>query len=422
LARSGTFQIPDFVDPGGWIPAGYNTGVGSSTIEAAGSIDVRAIRRTLAGFFVSGLLATFLGAILPVWRHHLGTDFLTVGNYFLSFSLGVAIATDAARRLLRNRGLSFVLALACALACVALLSLALVSPPASAWWRMPGLLVLGGAAGLLNTGLCRAAFPMYRHDSAAALNLAGLAFGIGCVAVALVVAGSFYIYTVPSILILLAAVPGLLAGVFATTRWRTLPVEAEPTLKQALGDFKNFGAVLLALTLLFQFGNEFATAGWLPIYLTHRIGMSPHASLLCLALYWLSLLAGRGLATFLLPLVRHRWLLLGSAFASIFGCIILLFTNNRFGAVSGVLFVGAGFAPVYPLIAHKIGHRYHYYRPGFFNGIFSFALTGGMLAPWSLGILAERWDIGVVMGLPIVGTGIVVLLVLLIWLEARLRG
>ncbi len=401
---------------------GYNTRVDSSAVEAPGSIDVRAIRRTLAGFFVSGLLATFLGAILPLWRHHLGTDFLTVGNYFLSFSAGVAAATEVTRRVLHYRGLSLVLTLGCGMACGALLILALVSPAAPAWWRMPGLVILGGAAGMLNTGLCHAASPMYRHDSAAALNLAGLSFGTGCIAVTLLVSGSFYVYTVSSILVLLAAVPGLLAVQFATTRWPSPVTEPEPTLKQALRDFRSFGAVLLALALLFQFGNEWATGGWLPIYLTHRVGMSPDAALLCLALYFAALLAGRAVATFLLPRVRHRWLLLASALTSIFGCTILLFTNNRFGAVTGVLFVGAGFAPVYPMIAAKIGHRYHYYRPGFFNGIFSFALTGGMLAPWSLGILAERWDIGVVMGLPIMGTLVVVVLVLLIWVEARLRG
>ena len=83
----------------------------------------------------------------------------------------------------------------------------------------------------------------------------------------------------------------------------------------------------------------------------------------------------------ILPRVRHGRLLMGSVLAALFGCLILFFTNNGFGAATGALFVGAGFASIYPLVAEAIGRRFPYYHPGFFNGIFSFALVGGLLAP-----------------------------------------
>ncbi len=236
------------------------------------------------------------------------------------------------------------------------------------------------------------------------------------------VSGVFYVYTVPSILGLIAVLPGLLIGLYARTRWAAGPTDPEPTFREALRDFKSFGAVLFALILFFQFGNEWSVGGWLPIFLIQRIGMSPTASLLFLALYWSSLLIGRGIASYLIPRVHQGKLLLFSALGAMFGCLILIKTNNQFGVTVGILFVGGGFAPVYPLIAEKIGDRYRYFRPGFFNGIFSFALTGGMLAPFSLGVLAESWGVGVIMGLPLIGTCIVVVLLLLLWLEARLRG
>jgi fucose permease len=100
---------------------------------------------------------------------------------------------------------------------------------------------------------------------------------------------------------------------------------------------------------------------------------------------------------------------------------MLLATNNMFGAVTGVLLVGGGFASVYPLVVGKIGSRFPYYHPGFFNGIFSFALTGGLLAPWSLGYFTDRWGIGVAMLLPLLGTVMVFMLLVLIWAEAKFR-
>src|ERR1700752_4983712 len=105
-----------------------------------------------------------------------------------------------------------------------------------------------------------------------------------------------------------------------------------------------------------------------------------------------------------------------------FGCIVLLSTDNRFGAISGILLLGAAFAPIYPLIVEKIGHRFPYYHPGFYNGIFSFAISGGFIAPWSLGYFAESWGVQAVMLVPMLGTCMVFALLLLIMLEAKLTG
>jgi len=122
-----------------------------------------------------------------------------------------------------------------------------------------------------------------------------------------------------------------------------------------------------------------------------------------------------------LPRIRHGRFLLGSAGAAVFGCLLLLGTDNLFGAVTGTLLVGFGFAAIYPLIAEHIGREFPNFHPGFFNGIFSIALTGAMLAPWTLGHFADDWGVGVVMALPLAGTCMVFLLVLLIWLEIKIR-
>jgi fucose permease len=97
-------------------------------------------------------------------------------------------------------------------------------------------------------------------------------------------------------------------------------------------------------------------------------------------------------------------------------------TNNLFGAVTGILLVGFGFAVIYPLVVEKIGARFPSYHPGFFNGIFSFALTGGMLAPWLLAYVANEVGVRGIMVLPMLGTITVFVLLLLIWMEAKLSG
>ena len=105
-------------------------------------------------------------------------------------------------------------------------------------------------------------------------------------------------------------------------------------------ELRSTGAVLLSLLLFFQLGNEWALAGWLPLFLSQRLGISPPTALGMLALYWLALTIGRAASQWILPRARHGRLLLGTVTAAMFGCIILGATDNRFGAITGVLLVG----------------------------------------------------------------------------------
>jgi fucose permease len=88
----------------------------------------------------------------------------------------------------------------------------------------------------------------------------------------------------------------------------------------------------------------------------------------------------------------------------------------------GILLVGFGFSIIYPLVVEKIGARFPNYHPGYFNGIFSFALTGGMLAPWLLGYLADWSGVEIVMALPMAGTCAVFMLLVAIMVESKLSG
>jgi FHS family glucose/mannose:H+ symporter-like MFS transporter len=379
--------------------------------------------KALAGFLLSGFLLALLGAILPAWGYHRDpSDFIAVGNYFLSLALGIMTGSFLARRIIERRGVSFLMVFGCSLSCVSLAYLAAVSPPLSAWWRAAGLVGLGAGAGLLNMALFSGISRKYQADAADTVNLGGAWYGLGCVTATLLVAGTFYAYSVPKILLFMAVVPAIFAVMYFRETYLEVPSGAQPTLRQAFQDFRSLGAVLFALLLFFQFGNELSIAGWLPLLLIRRIGLSPAAALGDLALYWLALMAGRVASAAILPHVRHSRVLFASGAAAIFACVILYFTDNGFGAASGAVLLGGGYASIFPLVSEAIGRRFPYYHPGFFNGIFSFALVGGLLAPATLGYAASLWGVGVVVGIPLTGTCMVMLLILCIWLESRITG
>ena len=227
-----------------------------------------------------------------------------------------------------------------------------------------------------------------------------------------------------ALLILMALAPAIFACMYARAPVAEKAAVAHADLRQVLRDFRSLGAVLFALLLFFQFGNEWSIAGWLPLFLVRRLGISPPASLGLLALFWTALLVGRVAAVAILPKVRHSLLLGGSVLAALFGCVLLYrgSADNRSGVVAAMLLLGAGFASIYPLVAEKIGGRFPYYHPVFFSGIFSFALFGGLIAPATLGYAAAIWGIGIVVAVPLIGTCMVSALLLLIWLESKVMG
>jgi FHS family glucose/mannose:H+ symporter-like MFS transporter len=397
----------------------------SSAVTATppqGTLAATGARKALAGFFVSGLLLAFLGAILPSWGHHVLSEYPVIGAYFLALIVGISGSVWISPRLLDRKGIGWTLAFACATASASLLYLAFVSPPYSAWWRVGGLVIVGLAAGILHTGIFHAITPMYRHDPAATINLAGILFGLGCLAVALLVSGTFYAYSAPAIQTWIAVIPAVFGWFYIRAQFVAQPVPPPASLKELVDELHSPGAVMFSLLLFFQFGNEWAIAGWLPLFLSQHLGISPKTSVGMLALYWAALLVGRVASQSILPRVSHTKLLVLSILGAMFACVILLATETRFGVVSGILLLGGAFAPIYPLVVEKIGFRFPNYHPGFYNGIFSFAIAGGFLAPCTLGYFANLWGIRVVMGLPLAGSVIVFLLLTLISLEARLSA
>ncbi len=373
---------------------------------------------SLRGFLLSGLLFALLGALLPAWGYHLTPRNAPTSFYFLCLAAGILLYGAALRRFVPP---ARTLPVGSLIAAAAFIALSYAAPPAPDYWRYLGWLAIGSAAGLLNAGLFEAMRPAYQLSPASTITTAAVYFTAGCLLSALLVAGAFYLYSVGAILRVIALIP----AVFAFLYWRAPPSathEPEPPIRDALRDFLSPGAVLFALLLFFQSASEWAIAGWLPIFLIRRLGISPSTAIWILALYWFALLAGRVATIYLLPAVRHGRLLFFSAAAALVGCLLLSLTDNLLGAITGILLVGLGFAAIYPLVSERIGRRFPYYHPGVFHSIFSLALVGGMLGPWTIGPLSDWAGLGVVMGLPALGTLMVVILLLLIWLESKVTG
>ncbi len=372
----------------------------------------------MAGFLLLGSLVALLGALLPIWWYYVHFDLTTAGSYFLAFNLGLFTAAMLSRDLLSKLGLRRLLAAACFLAGATMLVLAAIVTPDL---LVLPLVFLGFATGMLTTGLSWLMFDAMTAPMAAPiLSLAGVFFGAGAVCFTLLIWATVHTLTAPGILMLTALPPVALGALYLRQRSLAQPLLQVAPLRLSMRATGSPAAVLLSLALFFQSGTEWTVGGWLAIYWIRRLGVSSEAALLALALYWITLTLAKLLAPRLPRVVRRvRWLAAGAA-AVLFGCLLLLETAGVGGAAVGVLFLGGGLGAAYALILGMIGERFPYYHPGFFNGVLSLALIGGMLMPWSVGVLADASVIEWAIRVPAIGAVMVYLLLSALVLEARL--
>ena len=77
--------------------------------------------------------------------------------------------------------------------------------------------------GLLNAGLFQGIAACYSREPVRVVAMGGIYYGLGCLAATLLVAGTFYAYSVPVILLLMALAPALFAWLYARTAIAATP-------------------------------------------------------------------------------------------------------------------------------------------------------------------------------------------------------
>jgi MFS transporter, FHS family, glucose/mannose:H+ symporter len=383
-------------------------------------------RDWVSGFLLLGVLLGATGSLSIAWQYHIDTHPQLIGLHFLGLNAGYVLAASVSRSLLRRLPIRHVMLGGCAIGVVSLLSLSFLGPPVPAGWRIAGLGFIGFAAGGIATSLFYALEPYFSNSAADAVNLAGALFGSGCTLATLVVGATYLAGSVQMETALLAVMPTIFFVVFLLSRSPAAlnPVRSHQetdTLRKTLGDLRGIAAILFSLLLFFQSGNEWVIAGWLPLFLVHRLGANPVWAIATLAAYFLALTAARIAARRLLGHVSRRKLLVGGTALAMAGYLLLSFTSSMAGAWPAVIAIGAGFAPIYPLVSEILDSRFSYH-PGFYNGVFSIAVTGAMSTPWLISYVDLWWGTQYLMLIPAFGSVVVFALILSIMFEANLMG
>jgi MFS transporter, FHS family, glucose/mannose:H+ symporter len=193
-----------------------------------------------------------------------------------------------------------------------------------------------------------------------------------------------------------------------------LPLREEPGASSTTTfSLARDGVTLLyfAVLLFLYVGVENAVGGWVATY-THRFsGLTLEWSSMMVSVYWLALLAGRGLGSLALQRVPERAVLVPSLAVSLTAVTMLLVPHTTDTVVAAVAVAGLGFGPVFPIGVSRMLARLSDHRNT--GWVFATCASGGAVVPWLTGLFSSSsGSLREGFGVPAAALGIILALAL----------
>jgi MFS transporter, FHS family, glucose/mannose:H+ symporter len=336
---------------------------------------------------------------LPEMRARLQIDLSQQGSLFLLLYFGIFISSSVVGPLIDYVGNKANLLVSCALVSVAMLWFALAHSFASA--AMAAIL-LGVGGGGLNTCTNALVSDVYGDERGPMLNLLGIFFGIGAICVPLLAASIEGHFTIPQLFLFCAVLAAVCAFGYALLSFPAARASQEFSLREVVGVAKYEGVLLLAFILFLESGNEACIGGWTSTFV-NTIGYSARTATLVLASYWAALMVSRMVAARVLQGIGKSHLVLTIALMSLLGCAVLLATRSLILLFAGTALIGLSYGPIFPTTLAIAGDRYSGHAGTVFGLLFSIALMGGMLFPWTVGEISKQFSVRAGMIVPSLG-------------------
>jgi fucose permease len=235
----------------------------------------------------------------------------------------------------------------------------------------------------------------FRERSGAALTLLNFFWSAGATVCPLATHAWFRHGTVRGLFLGVAGVAGVLALVLsgalgALDRSPSFSVDGSASPARSSDEIAGRPQLLIffATFAMLYVGVEASLGGWVLSYVQRMpLTRDVYASA-AVSCFWLSLLAGRGLAPAILLRMLERWLLVWSLLLAWFGILLLLTSGSAAGVLLGASLAGLGLAPVFPLcVSMFLALSGQSSRT---RWLFAVSGLGGAVMPWLTGHVSAR--------------------------------
>ncbi|HTW47705.1 MAG TPA: MFS transporter [Acidobacteriaceae bacterium] len=358
------------------------------------------------GFVICGIVTVLPGPLLPVLAARWGLRDVQSGAFFAAeFAASTLAAIMAPRRMRWSLPRGYALLTVGVL--LLLVAGRALSPSLGHDLALGSFTLIGFGIGLSVTATNLLVGSAPTENRARRLSVVNLWWGIGAVACPWMVAVAERSANLP---ILLALVAGGAVAMFVLF----LPLREEPGAASVTTfSLARDGMVLLyfAVLLFLYVGVENAVGGWVATYTYRFSGLTLAWSSMMVSVYWLALLAGRGLGSLALRWVPERAVLVPSLAVSLTAVTMLLAPHTTDTVVAAVTVAGLGFGPVFPIGVSRMLARLSDHRNT--GWVFATCAGGGAVVPWLTGLFStSTGSLRVGFGVPAAALGVILLLAL----------
>lgn len=347
-------------------------------------------------FISLGLPDSILGAAWPVMQGELGAPLSCAGVLSMIIAGGTIVSSLLSDRLTLRLGTGRVTALSVAVTAAALAGFSAVGSFATlCLWAVPYGLGAGAVDAALNNYVAL-------HFSARHMSWLHCFWGVGASAGPVIMgfcltAGWGWRSGYRTIAILQAVLTVCL--ILALPLWRGGAREGsgadKPARARRLREIVSIRGVPLVLAAFLSYCAIEATTGlWASSYLVEYRGVDEATAARFAALFYLGITFGRFVCGFVADRLGDRRLIRWGAAVMLCG-VILLALPGRPAALTGLIVIGLGCAPIYPSIIHATPQNFGAENTQAVVGVqMASAYTGTTLMPPLFGLIAERSGLG----------------------------
>jgi len=352
-------------------------------------------RRTLfaiacLGMLSFGIVLTTLGAVLPSVIERFGIDTAAAGSLFLLLTFGILVGSLVFGPIVDRNGYKGMLLLAIGLIVVGLEGIAFA--PSMASLRV-AVALIGFGGGIINGGTSALVADISSEERTSGLSLLGVFFGVGAVGVPFALGSLLGTFSYSTII---AAVGALVVIPLGLTALTTFPAPKQPQgfpLVAAQGLLRDPALLLMGLMLFLASGMEITVGGWTATFFKDELQIPDRRALVYLSLYWFGMMLGRLALSSAVRRVAPARVLLGCLSIAFAGALLLILTRSASLAAVGVFLLGCGFAASFPVVLGFVGDRYAQLSGTAFSIVIVIALTGGMILPYTTGVLGASYGL-----------------------------
>jgi MFS transporter, FHS family, glucose/mannose:H+ symporter len=359
-----------------------------------------------AGFVVCGIVTVLPGPLLPVLAARWGLRDVQSGGFFLAeFAASTVAAIMAPRRMRWSLPRGYALLTVGVL--LLLVAGRAVTPSLGHGVALASFTIIGLGIGLSVTATNLLVGSAGKELRAHRLSVVNLWWGLGAVACPWMIAMAERTGNLDLLLAFIGFVAVLIFVLLLGLR--EVPEEMKATRLTLAGE----GTTLLyfAALLFLYVGVENAVGGWVATYTYRFTGITIENSSMMVSIFWLSLLAGRGVGSLALRRVPERAVLVPSLAVSLTAVSMLLLPHTAVTVLASVVAAGLGFGPVFPIGVSRMLARIADHRNT--GWVFATCASGGAVVPWLTGLLSSgAGSLRTGFAVPLAALGLILLLAL----------